>query len=250
MFFSESFCVSLGLLVGTLDVVLDSSARVAPYRILLQTADSQLYWNIACGGFLWLGALCFDDVLYLLLQLCFAGSSRKEITEHWDWLESNLLQTISIFESDEDIITFVKGKISVCHFLFHRVFLSCILPVSFYWIRLLLAGHHCWGEPIEAKWRACGGQWKVSGSWAENEEAVWNAWWGEAGELLLLQLLEGPSATTGLALPLHQPSVLLLLSAGQGGYGQSITDTFSLLLALFTFGDLQPELTYVICMNK
>ncbi|MEQ2210744.1 TBC1 domain member 9B [Xenoophorus captivus] len=36
------------LLVGTLDVVLDSSARVAPYRILLQTADSQIYWNIAC----------------------------------------------------------------------------------------------------------------------------------------------------------------------------------------------------------
>ncbi|XP_075872738.1 TBC1 domain family member 9B isoform X2 [Nelusetta ayraudi] len=76
-----------GLLVGTLDVVLDSSARVAPYRILLQTADSQIYWNIACG------------------------SSRKEITEHWDWLESNLLQTISIFDSDEDVTTFVKGKI-------------------------------------------------------------------------------------------------------------------------------------------
>ncbi|XP_028271359.1 TBC1 domain family member 9B [Parambassis ranga] len=76
-----------GLLVGTLDVVLDSSARVAPYRILLQTADSQIYWSIACG------------------------SSRKEITEHWDWLESNLLQTISIFENDEDVTTFVKGKI-------------------------------------------------------------------------------------------------------------------------------------------
>ncbi|XP_029283098.1 TBC1 domain family member 9B isoform X2 [Cottoperca gobio] len=77
-----------GLLVGTLDVVLDSSARVAPYRILLQTADSQIYWNIA------------------------SGSSRKEITEHWDWLESNLLQTISIFDNDEDVTTFVKGKIS------------------------------------------------------------------------------------------------------------------------------------------
>ncbi|XP_070768835.1 TBC1 domain family member 9B [Enoplosus armatus] len=77
-----------GLLVGTLDVVLDSSARVAPYRILLQTADSQIYWNIACG------------------------SSRKEITEHWDWLESNMLQTISIFDNDEDVTTFVKGKIS------------------------------------------------------------------------------------------------------------------------------------------
>ncbi|KAM8909479.1 TBC1 domain family member 9B isoform 1-T1 [Spinachia spinachia] len=77
-----------GLLVGTLDVVLDSSARVAPYRILLQTADSQIYWNVACG------------------------SSRKEITEHWEWLESNLLQTISIFDNDEDVTTFVKGKIS------------------------------------------------------------------------------------------------------------------------------------------
>ncbi|KAK7916778.1 hypothetical protein WMY93_012539 [Mugilogobius chulae] len=76
-----------GLLVGTLDVVLDSSARVAPYRILLQTGDSQVYWIIACG------------------------SSRREITEHWDWLESNLLQTISIFENDEDITTFVRGKI-------------------------------------------------------------------------------------------------------------------------------------------
>uniref|UniRef100_A0A3B4BH57 Uncharacterized protein n=1 Tax=Periophthalmus magnuspinnatus TaxID=409849 RepID=A0A3B4BH57_9GOBI len=38
-----------GLLVGTLDVVLDSSARVAPYRILLQAGDSQVYWIIACG---------------------------------------------------------------------------------------------------------------------------------------------------------------------------------------------------------
>ncbi|XP_030620915.1 TBC1 domain family member 9B isoform X3 [Chanos chanos] len=76
-----------GLLVGTLDVVLDSSARVAPYRILHQTGDSQIFWSIACG------------------------SSRKEITEHWEWLETNLLQTLSIFDNDEDITTFVKGKI-------------------------------------------------------------------------------------------------------------------------------------------
>ncbi|KAJ8405301.1 hypothetical protein AAFF_G00322920 [Aldrovandia affinis] len=76
-----------GLLVGTLDVVLDSSARVAPYRILHQTGDSQIYWSIACG------------------------SSRKEITEHWEWLEANLLQTLSIFDNEEDITTFVRGKI-------------------------------------------------------------------------------------------------------------------------------------------
>lgn len=44
-----SVCLMSGLLVGTLDVVLDSSARVAPYRILHQTGESQIFWNIACG---------------------------------------------------------------------------------------------------------------------------------------------------------------------------------------------------------
>lgn len=41
------------------------------------------------------------------------GSSRKEITKHWEWLENNLLQTLSIFDNEEDITTFVKGKINV-----------------------------------------------------------------------------------------------------------------------------------------
>ncbi|KFQ58294.1 TBC1 domain family member 9, partial [Pelecanus crispus] len=39
------------------------------------------------------------------------GCSRKEITEHWEWLEQNLLQTLSIFENENDINTFVRGKI-------------------------------------------------------------------------------------------------------------------------------------------
>ncbi|XP_062334252.1 TBC1 domain family member 9, partial [Osmerus eperlanus] len=76
-----------GLLVGTLDVVLDSSARVAPYRILYQTPESLVYWIIA------------------------HGTSRQEITEHWEWLDWNLLQTLSIFENENDITTFVKGKV-------------------------------------------------------------------------------------------------------------------------------------------
>ncbi|XP_051939667.1 TBC1 domain family member 9 [Hippocampus zosterae] len=76
-----------GLLVGTLDVVLDSSARMAPYRILYQTPDSLSHWIIA------------------------HATSRKEITEHWEWLEHNMLQTLSIFENENDITTFVKGKV-------------------------------------------------------------------------------------------------------------------------------------------
>uniref|UniRef100_A0A672RQG0 TBC1 domain family member 9 n=1 Tax=Sinocyclocheilus grahami TaxID=75366 RepID=A0A672RQG0_SINGR len=43
--------------------------------------------------------------------LFLAGSSRKEVTENWEWLEQNLLQTLSIFENENDITTFVKGKI-------------------------------------------------------------------------------------------------------------------------------------------
>ncbi|PKU40312.1 tbc1 domain family member hypothetical protein [Limosa lapponica baueri] len=78
-----------GLLVGTLDAVLDSTSKVAPFRILHQTPDSQVYWSIACG------------------------SSREEITEHWDWLEHNVMKTLSVFDSNEDITSFVQGKIRV-----------------------------------------------------------------------------------------------------------------------------------------
>ncbi|KAM5318574.1 TBC1 domain family member 8 isoform 1-T1 [Glossophaga mutica] len=76
-----------GRLVGALDAVLDSSARVAPFRILLQVPGSQVYSPIACGATL------------------------EEITQHWDWLEQNLLHTLSVFDNKEDIASFVKGKV-------------------------------------------------------------------------------------------------------------------------------------------
>ncbi|XP_062845091.1 TBC1 domain family member 8B isoform X4 [Trichomycterus rosablanca] len=76
-----------GLLVGTLDTVLDSTAKVAPYRILHQTPDSQVYWNIACGA------------------------SLEEISQHWDWLQINIMRTLSVFDSGDDITSFVQGKI-------------------------------------------------------------------------------------------------------------------------------------------
>ncbi|XP_050967117.1 TBC1 domain family member 8B isoform X2 [Labeo rohita] len=76
-----------GLLVGTLDTVLDSTAKVAPFRILHQTPDSQVYWNVACGA------------------------SLEEISQHWDWLQQNIIRTLSVFDSGEDITSFVQGKI-------------------------------------------------------------------------------------------------------------------------------------------
>uniref|UniRef100_A0A8D1CCE2 TBC1 domain family member 8 n=1 Tax=Sus scrofa TaxID=9823 RepID=A0A8D1CCE2_PIG len=76
-----------GRLVGALDAVLDSNARVAPFRILLQVPGSQVYSPIACGATL------------------------EEITQHWDWLEQNLLHTLSVFDNKDDIASFVKGKV-------------------------------------------------------------------------------------------------------------------------------------------
>ncbi|XP_041438296.1 TBC1 domain family member 8 isoform X2 [Xenopus laevis] len=76
-----------GRLVGALDAVLDSSARVAPFRILLQVPGSQVYSAIACGA------------------------TVEEITQHWEWLEQNLLHTLSVFDNKEDISNFVKGKV-------------------------------------------------------------------------------------------------------------------------------------------
>ncbi|XP_047235269.1 TBC1 domain family member 8B [Girardinichthys multiradiatus] len=76
-----------GLLVGTLDTVLDSTSKVAPYRILHHTPDSQVYWSIACGV------------------------TKEEINQHWDWLQQNIMRTLSVFDSTEDITSFVQGKI-------------------------------------------------------------------------------------------------------------------------------------------
>ncbi|XP_047378005.1 TBC1 domain family member 8 isoform X2 [Sciurus carolinensis] len=76
-----------GRLVGALDAVLDSNARVAPFRILLQVPGSQVYSPIACGATL------------------------EEINQHWDWLEQNLLHTLSVFDNKDDMASFVKGKV-------------------------------------------------------------------------------------------------------------------------------------------
>ncbi|XP_013889024.1 TBC1 domain family member 8 [Austrofundulus limnaeus] len=76
-----------GLLVGALDTVLDSNARVTPFRILLQVPGSQVSWVIA------------------------SGAAAEEVNKHWDWLVHNLLHSLSVFENKEDAAGFVKGKV-------------------------------------------------------------------------------------------------------------------------------------------
>lgn len=76
-----------GLLVGALDTVLDSNARVTPFRILLQVPGSQVSWVIA------------------------SGAAIEEVNKHWDWLIRNLLHSLSVFENKDDVASFVKGKV-------------------------------------------------------------------------------------------------------------------------------------------
>ncbi|KAG7463614.1 hypothetical protein MATL_G00178590 [Megalops atlanticus] len=76
-----------GMLVGALDTVLDSNARVTPFRILLQVPGSQVSWVIA------------------------SGTAVEEVNQHWDWLVQNLLHSLSVFENKDDVTSFVKGKV-------------------------------------------------------------------------------------------------------------------------------------------
>ncbi|XP_062982326.1 TBC1 domain family member 8 isoform X3 [Elgaria multicarinata webbii] len=91
-----------GRLVGALDAVLDSNARVAPFRILLQVPGSPVYSAIACGEL-----LNGSEVYWAIAT----GATTEEINQHWEWLEQNLLHTLPVFDNKEDIVCFVRGKI-------------------------------------------------------------------------------------------------------------------------------------------
>jgi len=47
------------------------------------------------------------------LFFAFLGATAEEINQHWEWLEQNLLHTLSVFDNKEDIVSFVKGKVKV-----------------------------------------------------------------------------------------------------------------------------------------
>ncbi|KAL2731408.1 TBC1 domain family member 9-like isoform X2 [Vespula squamosa] len=73
------------ILVGTLDSVFDT--KPAPFRILHQTPSSEVYWEISCS------------------------LTHEEILQDWEWLHSNLMDTLQSFDTEEDITEFVCCKI-------------------------------------------------------------------------------------------------------------------------------------------
>ncbi|XP_074093659.1 TBC1 domain family member 8/9 isoform X2 [Cotesia typhae] len=73
------------ILVGTIDSVFDT--KPPPFRILHQTPSSEVYWAVACS------------------------LTHEEILQNWDWLHSNLMDTLRSFDSEEEITEFVCCKI-------------------------------------------------------------------------------------------------------------------------------------------
>ncbi|XP_013182367.1 PREDICTED: TBC1 domain family member 9B isoform X1 [Papilio xuthus] len=74
------------LLVGTLDSVWDT--KPAPYRILHQTPNSEIYYVIA------------------------TALTEKEIRQDWQWLFDNVSPTLHSFDTEEEITEFVCCKIN------------------------------------------------------------------------------------------------------------------------------------------
>lgn len=74
-----------GLLVGTWDTVVDN--KTPPYRILHQTTGSEVSYSVS------------------------VANNKKEIIKDWEWIETNLMQTLGAFETDDEATDFVKCKI-------------------------------------------------------------------------------------------------------------------------------------------
>ena len=74
-----------GLLVGTLDSILDTKSP--PYRILHQLPESDISYIVA------------------------VSNSRAEINEHWKWIEDHLMNTLSALDSRDEMLEYVKCKI-------------------------------------------------------------------------------------------------------------------------------------------
>ncbi|XP_015111408.1 TBC1 domain family member 9 [Diachasma alloeum] len=73
------------ILVGTLDSVFDT--KPPPFRILHQTPSSEVYWVVACS-------LTYEEIL-----------------QDWEWLQSNLMDTLKSFDTEDEITEFVCCKI-------------------------------------------------------------------------------------------------------------------------------------------
>ncbi|KAL7305876.1 hypothetical protein TKK_0001884 [Trichogramma kaykai] len=73
------------IIVGTLDSVFDT--KPPPFRILHQTANSEVFWVVACS------------------------LTHSEIMKDWEWLHKNLVNTLLSFDTEEEVTDFVCCKI-------------------------------------------------------------------------------------------------------------------------------------------
>uniref|UniRef100_A0A1I7XSK3 GRAM domain-containing protein n=1 Tax=Heterorhabditis bacteriophora TaxID=37862 RepID=A0A1I7XSK3_HETBA len=93
------------LLVATIDSVFDT--RPAPYRIIYEYNSEDIHISI---GELYFNYLHKNVITYLSLVLAVAVH-RKEIIDHWEWIEKNIMPTLAAFTNEKDVRRFVLCKV-------------------------------------------------------------------------------------------------------------------------------------------
>lgn len=100
-----------------MDSVLDT--KPPPFRILHQTPSSEVYW-----GKILLHRKCsqveifYNFYEYTKINVVFkihieiaCSLTHEEILQDWEWLHSNLMDTLKSFDTEEEITEFVCCKI-------------------------------------------------------------------------------------------------------------------------------------------
>lgn len=109
-----------------MDSIFDT--KPAPYRILHQTPTSEVYY---CE-------LTHQKIFFIILFLISVvacAMTRKEILEDWEWIFSNICETLHSFDNEEDITDFVTCKVESVIATRHEVEVDGKITNSFYLIQ-------------------------------------------------------------------------------------------------------------------
>lgn len=97
------------IIVRTLDTVLDT--KPPPYRILHQTPNSEVYYSKAIKQSSTSNNCLLEQLNVYFVPAIACALTQKEILQDWDWIEKNLMKTLSNFDNEDQVTEFVKCKI-------------------------------------------------------------------------------------------------------------------------------------------
>lgn len=157
----------------------------------------------------WCQTACFCTDWLHTCQMCLAWTTKRRTETPLLFYTNNLVVPLYNipFHSHH-----LWGQISPSFQVFGMKDELCSFCKNAVTLQTYFEGTHCRGR----KRIVCkgGGSWEISGGFAEVWKMLRITRPGKTGDLLLVQLLEGKSAMSGVAVPQHQLSKLLLLPSG------------------------------------